>query len=315
MDQRLRLALTSNEGRDREAVLQELGQLPENEQAALLPDLCAALTHADSLVRCRAIRALSLLYLEQASWVPIVLDRLRDPSWPVREAAALALDRPELNWPGLEEALLITVLHDPQKLVRRAGVLALANCPAASQSVTPHLLQALNHPHVKVRARALLALGHLPASAGDSVPSIRKELHASHWRVRLSAAEAMGNLGPAAVAAAPDLLRRSFDGHPRVSRAARAALDCIHSALPAPLDSWLELFLTPRPAHEVLLCLALERPDLPEAVRLEMEATIRHRQNWHIHPADHGQRHTWRMAHLFELLFRHFSNAIHHGEK
>jgi len=314
------LALTSNDLRQSEAVLQELRKLPESEQASLLPDLCSALTHADSLVRCRAIRVFASLHPEPVSCVPLVLDRLHDPSWPVREAAALALGQSGLTWPGLVEALVGTVLHDPQKLVRDAAARTLAKRQEESQTAALQFHRALDHPHVTVRARALLALGRLPAHAGESVPLIRKELHASHWRVRLSAAEALGELGQAAVPAAADLVRRAFDGHRRVSRAARAALDRIRLALPESLCRWLETIIsTDRPMDETLR-LALERPELPESVRRELEETMRRRQLWQqqrggtIDLAARTQEQIWLTAHLFELLCRHASGAASHEE-
>ncbi len=205
--------------------MQELRTLPVNERTALLADVQSALTHADSLIRCRAIRTLTALHPEPASCLSHVLDRLRDPSWPVREAAAEALRQPGMTGAGLIDALVDATLHDPQPLVRSAAARALAERPGESQTAARQLHRALDHPHVKVRARALLALGRLPAQAGESVPLLREQLQASHWRIRLSAAEALGELGPAARSAEADLLRRASDGHPRVSRAAQAALD------------------------------------------------------------------------------------------
>jgi hypothetical protein len=61
----------------------------------------------------------------------------------------------------------------------------------------------------------------------------------------------------------------------------------------------------------VNLQFALARPDLPESVKHEMEATIRRRQLWLQRRggtndlADQNQETIWQVAHLFELLCQH----------
>jgi len=174
--------------------------------SAALPDLLAALTDDDPLLREGAALALARLAPEALSGageaaIPALVSALRRDVGPLREAAVSALGR-------MGKAAVPALLHaldDKSWDVRALAADALGQLgdPAA----VPGLLRVLESDDADLRARAASALGRI--GQRSALPGLIRALHDRDGVVRWWAAEALGRIGdPAAIAALLEALRR-----------------------------------------------------------------------------------------------------------
>jgi hypothetical protein len=233
------------------------------------------------MVQRRAAQVLGALGPRAAESLSALTEALKAPRWTVREAAAQALGRVGAGLVSARLTLVECALHDSTALVRDAAAEALARCPEAVAESIADLRHGLGHVYAWVRCRAIRALGRFGAHAPLFLPPLIEALTDSHRKVRQASAEVLGTLGALALPAVPALLRRLYDGEMRVSQAAAAALGLIGKAAPAPLQQWLTRLAQPsRPPGEVLR-VALDSPDLSEAVRPLFVQACRRRVRWH----------------------------------
>jgi HEAT repeat protein len=239
-------------------------------ELTLAGELPAALADADALVRRRAAQALG--YAPAAVAVAALAESLaRDPSWPVREAAAQALAA-NVNDPAARAALVRAALCDRQTLVRSAAAVGLTLLnTAGGTAVVAEFREALGRPQYLRRRRAVAALARLREPAAVLVKMLGQALADPHAKVRLDAAQVLGTFGPVARLALGGLVRRRFDRDGRVAAAAGAAL-----AKVAPV--WQAVTEGRDAAGALTAALARE---LPEAVRAEFAAACRRRRRWH----------------------------------
>jgi HEAT repeat protein len=251
-------------------------------------ELTGALQHEEPMVRRTAAHALFLFGPQACGALSALAVALKDRSWPVREAAALALGQVSGGGPPADEqaavmarlALVQASLRDGHALVRTAAARALTQLGSQVPAAIADLRQALQHPHVSARRRAGRALAHFCDQAAVIVPALRKALQDSHGKVRLAVMDALGRLGGLAAPALSGLVKRFYDRDWRARKAAAAALAQVAEGLTPGLRSWLAVLANPNQGPEHNLKEVLHRSDLPEPARQEFIKTCQHRVLW-----------------------------------
>lgn len=191
--------------------------------AAVAAILIDDLDDPDATVRriaAGALCALELDGIDDADIDVLVIAALRDPAWPVREAASQALRRigaPAV--PTLVDSLINSTAADRRRSAHLLGALGRA----ATDAVRP-LTDALTDADEGVRQAAVSALGRLGVDSSFRVAMEKmiSALEDSSDRVRQAAAQALS--GTDAPQAAPSLISLLNDAVEGVRRAAEEAL-------------------------------------------------------------------------------------------
>jgi HEAT repeat protein len=208
-------------------------------------------------VRAQAAVALAATAGGSRAPVPALLAALRDPSEPVRHAAAGALA--SLPLAAEDVAALAALLESPDDYVSAFAAWSLGNLgqaareavpglaralarertdavvsaalarigPAAADAV-PALVAALREGSPQRRWRAARTLGRIGPPAAPAVPALTAALADDESAVRMHAARALGRIGDAARPAAASLQRATGDPDESVRNEARQALDRLH---------------------------------------------------------------------------------------
>lgn len=170
--------------------------------------------HASADVRRRAV-------LAAGNSRDDILLALADPTWVVREAAAIAAG----GLPELHAELISLTLNDPIALVRTAAARSAGPRIAPERDYAP----AARHAFARQRIRAMIALGYTPpAHASGALLLLAAGLADSHPKVRRAALLGLAGLPPdVAVGLLPDVVRRAFEMKPMVRDTALSLCDSL----------------------------------------------------------------------------------------
>jgi hypothetical protein len=245
--------------------------------SSALQAFMAALHHDDPLVRRRAAQALSWLGAAAAPAAGALCDRLRDPSWPVREAVVQAIAVLPGHCAAAHAESLTVALHDRSPLVREAAGRAAVQLGLAEPAV---LRPALCHPHARVRRRAVELLSRLSPGTSGVVPALADAIRDGHVKVRQASIAALGRCGAPALLVLPRLVRCAFATEPRERTTAVASVRALLSEPAASPLRWLGDALTSGDPEQALAA-GLDRPDLPAAVSEGFRQACSRRREWY----------------------------------
>lgn len=158
-----------------------LGVLEKNADSETFDQIRPLLQDQDASVRVAAVEAASVCGGKRV--VPLMLKRLVDPSWEVRQAAAKSLGR----WRDVSAVDgLCQIIQDPDHDVREAVVTALGELGDA-RAIQYLVLSLLDHESV-VRTAALATLNRInqnwmeSGAAHQAIPKIKAALcHDDYW--------------------------------------------------------------------------------------------------------------------------------------
>jgi HEAT repeat protein len=191
--------------------------------AAERQSLLAQLAHADDELRRLAVERTSLLPADEA--IPLLVERLGDPSWRVRKAAVERLGAlPERA--SAVGPLLGAIADGGDAGRRNAALEALVAC---GRLAVPGLVDALGSPDVDVRKQAVDVLGTIGDARAE--PALERSLADADANVRAAAADALATLG-AGTGAGALLARAADDPEPLVRLAALRALVRLEAPVP-----------------------------------------------------------------------------------
>lgn len=141
-------------------------------------------------------------------------------------------------------ARLIPVLAQPDKVVRKWAVIALALMGPAAQDAIPALLQEVSAGEKDVVEACRVALSEIGAPDPDQLPQLLQSLQDSRPAVRCEAAAAIAKLGPAAKEAIP-LLLNDVRVSTEVPSCSGNALATLVDTLPESQSSLLNMLIDP----------------------------------------------------------------------
>lgn len=171
-----------------------------------------------------AARELGLMGPAARAAIPELVAALSDPEWLVRSSAAMALPA---VWPDPDEVLplLLPLFDDPEASTRRSAALATATFGPRALRAVPSLARAVSKPDPWVADDAAVALKAIGQAASPAVPGLTTMLSSASKQARARAARALGAIGPPARPAVPALARCLADREsPEVRARATQAL-------------------------------------------------------------------------------------------
>jgi HEAT repeat protein len=186
--------------------------------AAAGPELVAALSDDDPLVRQVAARAVGELAPNVPGGVPALINLFPDIE-AIRAVARFGPNGVQAVGPLVE----LFIHEDPT--VRWQAVRAVGKIGPPAVPAVPELIRLTGaDPDPLVREHAAEALGDIGPAAADCIPALVKALHDPVARVRRDAVRSLGQMGPAARGVLAEVLAAAQDPDPDVKTAAvRAA--------------------------------------------------------------------------------------------
>lgn len=187
------IALTAPQAAERETALDRLIKT-QGGRSELLPTLTTLLDDPDLDVAGKA--ALVLGQMGTAAF-PAIREALASSSMQQRWGATVALYRSSADIePFL--AVLTRQLSDPDPLLARASLGALARLQSRAAPAVPALQPLLKHKDADVRWGALQTLAAIGPAAHEAVPDIEPFLQDKSAQLRLAAADALRHISPPA---------------------------------------------------------------------------------------------------------------------
>lgn len=155
--------------------------------------------------------------------VPVLSERLTDPSSVVRELAAMFLAQLGPEASSAAEGLL-KLLDDESTFARVNAAAALSTFEGYEERVAPVLTELLADTDDNVRITAATSLRNVGPSGAQAVGALNRALHDTDSRVRAAAATTLGELGQLASPSLATLRRLDVDEDEQVRTAAARAI-------------------------------------------------------------------------------------------
>jgi HEAT repeat protein len=207
---------TATEAEARWRAVDVIGKIGKD-AAPAAPDVVAALSDGDPLVRRVAVRVIGEMTPDVAGVIPALVALFPD----VEAIRAVARFGPRGS-DGAPSLRALFTHEDPT--VRWQAVRAIGKIGEPALAAMPELIRlTASDPDPLVREHAAEALGDIGPAAAEGIPALVKALHDPIARVRRDAVRALGQMGPAAKGALLDVREAIQDPDADVKTAATRA--------------------------------------------------------------------------------------------
>ena len=178
------------------------------------------LSHPNSSVRDKAVEAYGRMHANLPVALPAVEALLNDPIDQVRFKAIQAIEAIGIPLPIPTNSILLKLINDRSRSVRRIAVTLVCRDPAIAQALGKELAALATHPDPATRALSLELMENAGATVQDHAQTVIALLKDPDRTVRRSAIATLFAFDPTGASYATNIASSLTDGDPEVRRQA-----------------------------------------------------------------------------------------------